>query len=121
MTVAHLTNYERETIVNFNEGEDTASVYTHNKPLRRRLEQLAQERPEECRLFKVSHWDQAVEYYPGYGLTPPGNSARHRGKRLKRPVLPQKPLRVQALEMLKNLRWAQTYPSPRTAKRRRKS
>ena len=59
----HLTNYERETIINFNEGEDTASVYTCNKALRRRLEQLAQERPEECRLFKVSHWDQAVEYY----------------------------------------------------------
>lgn len=59
----YLTKYERETIVNFNEGEDTASVYTHNKPLRRRLEQLAQERPEECRLYRVSHWDQAVEYY----------------------------------------------------------
>lgn len=32
-----LTNYERETIINFNEGENTASVYTHNKKLRRRL------------------------------------------------------------------------------------
>ena len=59
----HLTNYERETIINFNEGEDSASVYTHNKALRRKLEQLAQERPEECRLVKVSHGDQAVEYY----------------------------------------------------------
>lgn len=29
-----LTNYERETIINFNEGEDTASVYTHNSTLR---------------------------------------------------------------------------------------
>lgn len=59
----HLSNYERETIINFNEGEDTASVYTHNKALRRKLEQLARERPEECRLFNVSHGDQAVEYY----------------------------------------------------------
>lgn len=59
----HPTNYERETIINFNEAEDTASVYTHNKALRRKLEQLAQERPEECRLFKVSRGDQAVEYY----------------------------------------------------------
>lgn len=58
-----LTRYEQETIINFNEGEDTASVYTHNRPLRRRLEQLAQDRLEECRLFKVSHDDQAVEYY----------------------------------------------------------
>lgn len=59
----HLTNYERETIINFNAGEATASVYTHNKELRRKLEKLAQERPGDCRLFKVSHFDQAVEYY----------------------------------------------------------
>lgn len=58
-----LTRYEMETIINFNEGEDTASVYTHNKSLRRKLEKLAQERPKDCRLFKVSHRDQAVEYY----------------------------------------------------------
>ena len=58
-----LSSYERETIINFNEGENAASVYTHNKALRRRLEQLAAERPEECRLFKASHQDQAVEYY----------------------------------------------------------
>lgn len=81
----HLTNYERETIINFNEGEDTASVYTHNKALRRRLEQLAQERPEECRLFKVSHEDQAVEYYI---------SAKRRGSSAEppqRPILPKIP------------------------------
>lgn len=58
-----LSRYEQETIINFNEGEDTASVYTHNKALRRKLEKLAQERPEDCRLFKVSHENQAVEYY----------------------------------------------------------
>lgn len=61
--MAHLTNYERETIINFNEGEDTMSVYTHNRALRRKLEQLAQDRPEECRLYRVTHWNEAVEYY----------------------------------------------------------
>jgi len=61
--MSHLTNYERETIINFNEAEGMASVYTHNKALRRRLEQLAQERPEECKLFKVTRWGEAVEYY----------------------------------------------------------
>lgn len=58
-----LTNYERETIINFNEGEDTMSVYTHSPKLRRRLEQLAQERPEECRPHRVTHWGEAVEYH----------------------------------------------------------
>ena len=58
-----LTNYERETIINYNEGEDIASVYTHNRSLLRRLEQLAQDRPEDCRLFRTFHDGQAVEYY----------------------------------------------------------
>lgn len=58
-----LSNYERETIINFNEGENAASVYTHNKALRHRLKQLAQEHPEDCRLFRTVHRDQAVEYY----------------------------------------------------------
>ena len=58
-----LSNYERETIINYNEAEGRASVYTCNQALRRKLEKLAQERPDECHLFKVSHEDQAVEYY----------------------------------------------------------
>ena len=59
----NLTRYEQETIINFNEEEKTASVYTHNGTMRRRLEQLAQERPEDCRLFKTCHDGQAIEYY----------------------------------------------------------
>lgn len=61
--MSQLTNYERETMINFNEKEDTASIFTHNKTLRRKLEKLAQERPEECRPFRVSRWGEAVEYY----------------------------------------------------------
>lgn len=59
----NLTHYEQETTINFNEAEKTASIYTHNKSLRRRLELLAHERPEECRLFRVCRDGQAVEYY----------------------------------------------------------
>lgn len=58
----HPTNYERETIINFNEAEDTASVFTCNKALQHRLEQLAQERPEECRLTDTHPIRGAVEY-----------------------------------------------------------
>ena len=35
--------YERETIINFNEAEDTASVYTHNSRLINRLDVLSSE------------------------------------------------------------------------------
>lgn len=44
-----LTRYEMETIINFNEEEKTAGVYTHNKAMRRKLDALSQERPEDCR------------------------------------------------------------------------
>lgn len=54
-----LTRYEQETFLNFKE----ASVYTHNKALRRKPKKLAQERPGECRLFKTFHDGRAVEYY----------------------------------------------------------
>ena len=49
-----LTAYEKETIINYNEGEPTASVYTHNRALRRTLDKLAQERPDDCHIDKVS-------------------------------------------------------------------
>lgn len=59
----NLTRYEQETIINFNEEEATASVYTHNNALRHRLEKLAQTRPGECEPGKTtSHGGQAVEY-----------------------------------------------------------
>ncbi len=61
--MSRLTNCERETIASFNEGEDDMSVYTHSPKLRRRLERLARERPGECRLYKVTHWGEAVGYY----------------------------------------------------------
>ncbi|MCD8050140.1 MAG: hypothetical protein LUE89_00470 [Clostridiales bacterium] len=43
-----LTKQEQETIITYNEAEATANVYTHNRALRRRLEALANERPEDC-------------------------------------------------------------------------
>ena len=36
-----LSKYERETIVNFNEGESEASVYTFNADLKRRLAEFS--------------------------------------------------------------------------------
>lgn len=57
-----LSRYEQETIINFNEGEKTASIYTHNKALRHKLEKLAQERPEDCKLTGSFFEERAVEY-----------------------------------------------------------
>jgi len=35
----HLTGYEKETIVNFNEAEDIASIFTYNPAWQKHLEQ----------------------------------------------------------------------------------
>ena len=62
MSNINLSKLERETIICFNEEESTASVYTHNPSLRRRLEGYALTRPDDCRLDKVTHDGLAVEY-----------------------------------------------------------
>ena len=58
----NLSLYEQESVISFNEAEKTANVYTHNKALRRKLEKLAQDRPEECRIDKLSHSGRAADY-----------------------------------------------------------
>lgn len=58
--MARLTRYEQETIINFNEEEATANVYTYNKALQRKLAQLAQERPQECVLDVTQDYSGAL-------------------------------------------------------------
>ena len=41
-----LTSYERETIINFNEEEKTASIYTYNKALRNKRNKLVGVNPD---------------------------------------------------------------------------
>ena len=57
-----LSKNERETIIVYNDGSDTAAVYTHNKALRSKLERIAAERPESCRLDRISRDGMAVDY-----------------------------------------------------------
>lgn len=52
---------ERETIITFNEKEPTASVYTMNGALIRKLDSLTQSRPDDARRVKTSP-DGAQEY-----------------------------------------------------------
>ena len=47
--MAKLTKYEKETIILFNEGEDTASIYTYNASLRKRLALFSKKHPDLCR------------------------------------------------------------------------
>ena len=59
--MAKLTKYEKETILLFNEGEDTASIYTFNAGLKKRLALFAKKYPDLCRQEKA-HEQGGVSY-----------------------------------------------------------
>lgn len=48
-----LTKYEQETIINYNEDEDTASVYTYDKKLQRKLKNLSLKYPDKIVLERT--------------------------------------------------------------------
>lgn len=59
--MAKLTKYEKETIILFNEGEGTASIYTFNAGLKKRLALFAKKYPDLCRQEKA-HEQGGVSY-----------------------------------------------------------
>lgn len=48
------SKYEKETIINFNEGEKEASIYTFNADLKRRLAEFSKKYPLLCRLERFT-------------------------------------------------------------------
>ena len=50
MAKKNVTKEERETIVNYNEAEDTAVIYTFNNNLKKRLAAFAKKYPDLCKL-----------------------------------------------------------------------
>ena len=50
MAKKNVTKEERETIVNFNEAEDTAVLYTYNNDLKKRIAAFANKHPDICKL-----------------------------------------------------------------------
>lgn len=47
-----LTKYERETIVNYNEEDSQAEVYTASKPVMRKLDKLCEHHPDTYKCVK---------------------------------------------------------------------
>lgn len=56
-----MTNYEKETVINFNEAEKEASIYTFNKKMISKLDRLCEKFPEQFRLYRKFS-DGAREY-----------------------------------------------------------
>ena len=72
-----LTKYEKETIILFNEGEDTAHIQTYNAGLRKRLAAFSKKHPDLCRLEK-SFAQGGVIYVLAIRLQAPYSEERRR-------------------------------------------
>ena len=57
--MTNLTKYEMETVVNYNAGEQTATVYTRDKSVMRRLDRLVADYPDS---YKLTGLKAAVIY-----------------------------------------------------------
>ena len=53
-----MTNYEKETIINYNEEEKTANVYTCRKSLMRKLDLLCEKYPDNYQLIKSDQYSK---------------------------------------------------------------
>ena len=53
-----LSKYEQETVINFNAGEQTATVYTRDKAVMRKLDALVNEFPEVYKLVDETDIDK---------------------------------------------------------------
>ena len=64
-----LTAYERETILLYSQAESEASVYTHNKTLKKRLEKLARKFPDQFRLERTGSQGEVTYIIPKKCIT----------------------------------------------------
>ena len=56
--MTNLTKYEMETVVNYNAGEQTATVYTRDKSVMRRLDRLVADYPDSYKLLNQTNIDK---------------------------------------------------------------
>lgn len=63
-----LTRWEMETTVNFNAEEGTASLYTRDKAVMRRLDKLVKEFPDIYKLVRETDIDKTYEFPKKYAI-----------------------------------------------------
>lgn len=64
--MVNLTKYELETVVNYNAGEQTATVYTRDKSVMRRLDQLVENYPDTYKLLNQTDIDKTYSMPKSY-------------------------------------------------------
>ena len=71
-----LSKYEKETIINWNEAENLASIYTFNASLKRRLAEFSRKYPLLCRLERSTPEGSGAGQVP---VVDPAGAAVQRG------------------------------------------
>ena len=61
-----LSRYEQETIVNYNAGEQTATVYTRDKAVMRKLDTLVTDFPDTYKLIEQDEVSKTYSFPKSY-------------------------------------------------------
>ena len=61
-----LSRYEQETVVNYNAGEQTATVYTRDRTVMRKLDTLAADFPDTYKLIGQTDIDKTYSLPKSY-------------------------------------------------------
>lgn len=64
--MANITKYEMETVVNYNAGEQVATVYTRDKSVMRRLDRLVADYPDSYKLLSQTEVDKTYSMPKSY-------------------------------------------------------
>ena len=64
--MTNLTKYEMETVVNYNAREQTATVYTRDKSVMRRLDRLVADYPDSYKLLNQTDIDKTYSMPKSY-------------------------------------------------------
>lgn len=64
--MTNLTKYEMEIIVNYNAGEQIATVFTRDKSVMRRLDRLVANYPDSYKLLKQTDIDKTYSMPKSY-------------------------------------------------------
>ena len=64
--MTNITKNEMETIVNYSAGEQTATVYTRDKMVMRKLDQLVRDYPESYKLINQTEIDKTYSMPKSY-------------------------------------------------------
>ena len=75
-----LSRYEQETIVSYNAGEQTATIYTRDKAVMRKLDTLVADFPATYKLMKQDEVSKTYSFPKSFQL-PQAEGSQHRAER----------------------------------------